>query len=119
MITQRELIKGELERLFLNAGLSELCTEYLGIDPVELELYDELRSVFARRLLDWCEKEDATEALVDAVMIMKKAQVDRRIRKISESRYPSDELKEGTQVGDFVISDKAGEDAQGMGARAV
>ncbi len=101
-----EIFRGELERLFSNVNLKEVCLDYLGIDPEEAGLYDETKAVFVRRLMEWCEKEKATEALADAVMLLKKGMVDPRVKQIYEARFPVADLPVGTVVDGFEVKEK-------------
>jgi tetratricopeptide (TPR) repeat protein/serine/threonine protein kinase len=98
-----EIIRGELERLFSNNNLKELCTDYLGFDPEEEGLYSETKTIFVRQLVEWCDKEQATEALTDAVILLKKGMADPRLKQIYETRYPVAELATGDEVNGFVI----------------
>lgn len=107
-----DILRGELERLFSTTGLSELCSDYLGVDPAQAGLYDDSKAVFVRRLIDWAEKEQAIGALADAAMTVKKGMVDPRVKQIFSERFARSVETgievEGYRVGRELSSDSVG-----------
>ncbi|MCP4605590.1 MAG: tetratricopeptide repeat protein [Proteobacteria bacterium] len=101
-----EVLCGELERLFSTDDLRNLCIHYLGVVPEQAQLYDDTKAIFARRLIEWCDKEKATEALTDAVISLKKDILDPRVKQVFMARFPVTELPAGTEVDDFVVEEK-------------
>jgi len=103
-----DILRGELERLFTARALDDLTEEYLGIDPGQFRGEEDTKAVFVRRLLDWCELNDAILALADIVLFLKKGMVDPRLRQLfrpSESEPPPDEeTMAGYKAGEKLIT---------------
>ncbi|MBW2277275.1 MAG: protein kinase, partial [Deltaproteobacteria bacterium] len=107
-----DILRGELERLFSNAALKDLCQVYLDVEPDSENLVDEAKAVFVRRVMDWCKKEGAVEALADAVMVAKKGMVDPRVKQIYQARYTQG-VDEGTELGGFKVGEQLSADGVG------
>ena len=106
MSTVLELLSGEVERLFSCAEMTELCLNYLGVDPAEEGLEDAVKSVFAKKIAEFCDQNDALEALADLIISLKKNTVDPRLQQIFTKRLSSDELKPQTAVVGYVVSSR-------------
>jgi hypothetical protein len=61
-----EVLRAELERLFNLDELTQLCRDALGFDPADVGGGATLGS-FAGALVSYCQREDATLALVDVL----------------------------------------------------
>jgi len=107
-----DILRGELERLFSNTALKDLCQVYLDVEPDDASLVDEAKAVFVRRVMDWCEKEKAVEALADAVMIAKKGMVDPRVKQIYQARYARG-VEFGTELAGFRVGEQISVDGVG------
>jgi len=107
-----DILRGELERLFSNTALKDLCQVYLDVEPDSESLVDEAKAVFVRRVMDWCEKEGAVEALADAVMVAKKGMVDPRVKQIYQARYAQG-VDEGAELGGYTVGEQISADGVG------
>jgi tetratricopeptide (TPR) repeat protein/tRNA A-37 threonylcarbamoyl transferase component Bud32 len=97
-----ETLQAELERLFDLNALLDLTRDVLGFDPDSVGGTTALGS-FAQALIRYCVQADATEALCDAVRILKpnaNAELD-RIRTLGLSL--DEALKPGDHVGEINI----------------
>ncbi len=107
-----DVLRGELERLFSISALRDLCGDYLGIDAEQAGLDDESKAVFVRRLIGWCEKNGAAEALADATLLLKKGMVDPRVKQVYKGRYqhdaPEQDAVPGWKTGEQVSLDGVG-----------
>ena len=103
------ILRGELERLFSVDALTAFCQKYLTIDAVALEIANENKAVFARQLVDWCDKNDSVEALADAVQFEKKGMTDPRLMHVysNDRSAATENLSEirGYTVSDCVATD--------------
>jgi tetratricopeptide (TPR) repeat protein len=107
-----DILRGELERLFSTANLKELCADHLGVDPAAAGLADESKAVFARRIIEWCERNKAVEALADAMMLTKKGMVDPRVKQIYQDRFHRGAPVTG-EIPGFGLGELIGEDGVG------
>ncbi|MDJ0765889.1 MAG: protein kinase [Myxococcota bacterium] len=106
MKSPHDILRGEIERLFSTAELNQLVVDYLGMNPEEMGVSDGSRAVFARRLVEWCEQEKASQALADAVFMAKQTQVSQKLRKIYNERFSSRDLAAGTDIAGYVVKEK-------------
>ena len=103
-----DILQGELERLFtLNELMNDLCRELLGIDPEELGGAGIGKAAFVRKLIDRCQREQATIALADALFLSKSSMIDPRIKQIYSAPV-DDDLAPGSVVGPYEVVEAAG-----------
>jgi serine/threonine protein kinase len=106
-----EVLQGELERLFDLDELLRLSADVLGFDPNQVGSTGS-KGAFARALVGHCVREEALEALVDAILLTSDAaEPDLRARVQSA---PNGELKPGTRVGTLRVIKKIGEGGLSM-----
>jgi tetratricopeptide (TPR) repeat protein len=103
MSTSLELLCGELERLFSTEEMKVLCSRYFEIDAEAEGFTDGSKSVFARKLASFCKRNDAIEALVDAIVAEKKSSVDSRLFHIYGERFAARPLPARTDVGGYLV----------------
>src|SRR5688572_19656690 len=103
-----EVLRAELERLFDLGELTTLSRDVLGFDPEAVGGQATLSS-FAGALLVHCQREDAIEALADALRASGR-ELSPAALQISSSE-PADEgsLSAGTELGPFRIAKKLGD----------
>ena len=101
-----EVLQGELERLFELHELLRLSADVLGFDPEQVGGTSS-KGAFARSLVGYCVDQDATDALVDAILLSSD-QADTRLRSVV-AQAPNGELGPGTRVGSLRIVKKIGE----------
>ncbi len=106
-----DILRGELERLFSVEKMGALCADYLGFDAAALGAPGP-KGAYARTLVDRCLKDDAIEALVDAVFL-EHPDADPNLKAIYARRDDA-ELQTGTVVGQWRISRKIGEGGIGV-----
>ncbi len=109
--TTTELLRGELERLFDVEQMRELCREYLGIEPADAPASGG-KGAFARTVVERCAKDDATDALVDAIFALRR-DADPKLR-VAVAERPTAELAPGTSIGPYKIARKLGEGGVGI-----
>lgn len=114
MSTILDLLSGEIERLFSSAEMKDLCVSCLGIEPAAHGIEDAAKSVFAKKITELCERDDAVEALADAVVSLKKSAVDPRLRQILNKGLPQEDLKPGTVVDGYTVESRVGENDIGI-----
>ena len=83
-----DLLSGEIERLFSTSEMKTLCIDYFDINPEENGIEDATKSVFARKIVDYCSREDALEALADAVMSLKGIPASSLEKTAHEAQFP-------------------------------
>ncbi len=103
------ILCGELERLFSHSQLKQLCTDFLGFNFDETEMYDKSKAIFVRRLVDHCVDAKAVEALTDAVVFLKKGMVDQRIEQVYHG-YDQVELPSGEEIAGYSVVKKIDDD---------
>ncbi|MBN2716410.1 MAG: tetratricopeptide repeat protein [Deltaproteobacteria bacterium] len=99
------ILRGELERLYSTDALTELCKTYLTMDAVQLNIANENKAVFARQLVDWCDANNAVEALADAVRFDKKGMTDARLNQVLAGNQAAQGINRAELEG-YTISDK-------------
>lgn len=110
MSTILDLLSGEIERLFSSAEMKDLCVGYLGIDPTANGIEDAAKSIFAKKIVGFCDKNQAVEAMAEAIMSLKKGMVDPRLQQILNKGLSSDDLKPETRIGDYIVRSRLAED---------
>jgi tetratricopeptide (TPR) repeat protein len=100
-----EILRGELERLFSLEELTSLSDKLLGLDPKEVGGAS-AKGSFAKALTERCVDGERLEALVD-VILASRSEVDPRVRDIG-GLLGSDELAPGTELGPYVIEKRLG-----------
>ena len=113
-----DILRGELERLFTVSNLDHLVRAYLGVDPAQIHSTDDTKAVFVRKLMDFCQKNDAVEALADIVLYLKKGMVDPRLRQVFEAATPLPP-DPNTSLGGFRAAEHLHESSLGSVFRAV
>ncbi len=108
-----DLLSGEIERLFSSSEMKELCTTYLGVDPSSHGIEDTAKSVFAKRIVEYCNRNDLAEAVADAVLALKKTAVDPRLQQALNSESPKEPLRSGVEFNEYVVDSFLGEDEIG------
>jgi tetratricopeptide (TPR) repeat protein/tRNA A-37 threonylcarbamoyl transferase component Bud32 len=111
MTVLTDLLRSELEKHFDLEQLKRLSSELLGLDPDDVGGGDG-KGAFARALVERSIREDALEALTDALLVSAKG-VDDRVRKIFDG-VGGPELSVGTVVAGFRIVKKLGEGGLGI-----
>ncbi|MCC7535336.1 MAG: protein kinase, partial [Deltaproteobacteria bacterium] len=101
-----DILRAELERLFSLDELKKLSSDLLGLDPEDVG-GTAAKGAFARALVDRCAREDALEALADAVLLSSQ-QVDPRVHDVYVRR-PGADLAPGANVGPYRVVKKLGE----------
>ena len=114
MSTIVDLLSGEIERLFSTADMKALCVDYLNVDPAEAGIEDSTRSVFARKIVDYCSREDAIEALTDVVSTLKRGTTDPRLQQIYGKSILQNGFKPGAKVDGFIIEAPIEKDVLGQ-----
>jgi tetratricopeptide (TPR) repeat protein len=110
---ETDLLRAELERLFELEELLHLSRDLLGFEPDALG-GTETKASFAGALAQHCEKEDAVEALCDAVLALR-LDVHPDLVEIRTSGLKKDEpLEVGSAFGPFVIARELGEGRSAM-----
>ncbi|HVR20203.1 MAG TPA: serine/threonine-protein kinase, partial [Polyangiaceae bacterium] len=105
---EKDLLRAELERLFELEELLHLSRNLLGFDPDALGGM-ETKASFAGALAAHCEKEDAIEALCDAMLALR-LDVHPELVELRTSGLQKDEpLAIGSSFGPFVIERELGE----------
>src|SRR6476620_3098101 len=99
-MTNIEILRGELERLYSLEELTHLSEKLLGLDPKEVGGAS-AKGSFAKALTERCVDGDRIEALVD-VILASRSEVDPRVRDIG-GLLGADELPPGTELGPYVI----------------
>ena len=108
-----EVVRGELERLFSIDELLRLTLESLGFDPEQIG-GTSAKGSYTRALVDYCAQQDAIEALIDSVLMVR-TDLDPRVREIAATGLAhADDLSAGTEIGPFVIGKKIGEGGAGV-----
>lgn len=102
----------ELETLFDFEELKQLSTTLLGLNPSEVGGVS-AKASFARALVDHCAKEEAVEALADAIVAWRPDVGPQWLDLRDHGFHPSEELSAGDEVGDATIVRKLGESALG------
>ncbi|MCG8555395.1 MAG: hypothetical protein MJD61_08935, partial [Proteobacteria bacterium] len=92
-----DLLQGELERLFELEQLIHLSAHALAIPADELGGASS-KGAFARSLVTRCAKDDALQALADAIVLSAPG-ADARLKDLSHGA--NGELSPGTQVGNL------------------
>src|SRR5262245_47002878 len=105
---ETDLLRAELERLFELEELLHLSRDLLGFEPDALG-GTETKASFAGALAAHCERDDAVEALCDAVLALRpNASAD--LVELRTSGLKKDEpIAVGTTFGTFVIARELGE----------
>jgi len=111
MTATTDLLRGELEKHFDLDGLKRLSGELLGFDPEDVGSTS-AKGAFARALVERCAREDALEALVDALLLSAKG-VDARVQQVYSGAL-GEELAPGTNVAGFRVIKKLGEGGLGV-----
>ena len=101
-----EVLQGELERLFELDEMVRLSADVLGFDPERIGS-TRSKGAFARALVGYCVDQEATEALVDAILLSS-SQADVGLRQVAK-QAPNGELRPGTRVAGMRIVKKIGE----------
>jgi tetratricopeptide (TPR) repeat protein len=105
---EKDLLRAELERLFELEELLHLSRNLLGFEPETLG-GTETKASFAGALALHCEKEDAVEALCDAMLALR-LDVHPELVELRTSGLKHDEpLALGSSFGPFVIARELGE----------
>lgn len=104
-MTNIEILRGELERLFSLEELTSMSEKLLGLDPKDVG-GAAAKGSFAKALTERCVDGDRIEALVD-VILTSRSEVDPRVRDIS-SLLGEGELAPGTELGPYVIEKRLG-----------
>lgn len=104
-----DLVRGELERLFSLDEMLALSSDLLGLDPKEVG-GTASKASFARALTDRCLDQDASLALVDAMLAIRSDVIDAKVRELLATGVTlPEELKQGDTFAGFTISKKLGE----------
>jgi tetratricopeptide (TPR) repeat protein len=111
MTATTELLCGELEKHFDLEGLTRLSTELLGLDPADVG-NTSAKGAFARALVERCGREDALEALVDALLISAPG-ADARVKQVYAGAL-DEELAPGAQLAGYRVVKKLGEGGLGV-----
>ncbi|HMI91952.1 MAG TPA: protein kinase, partial [Polyangiales bacterium] len=101
-----EVLQGELERLFELDEMVRLSADLLGFDPERIGS-TRSKGAFARALVGYCVDQEATEALIDAILLSS-SQADAGLRQAAK-HAPNGELRPGTRVAGMRIIKKIGE----------
>lgn len=101
------VLQGELERLFTMNELLDLSRSLLGFDPETFGGASIGKAAFVRRMVDHCERDQATIALADAVNLTKSGMVDPRLKQVYSASY-DEELAPGALVGPYEVVEAAG-----------
>ncbi len=99
-MTNIEILRGELERLFSLEELTQMSEKLLGLDPRDVGGAS-AKGSFAKALTERCVDGDRIEALVD-VILASRNEVDPRVRDIG-GLLGADELAPGTELGPYLI----------------
>lgn len=105
---QLELLRAELERTFDLAELTSLCQNALGFDP-ELVGGRAAVGTFSSALVSYAEREDAVEALVDALRASGKDLSPEVVQLASDEPAPDVLYGAGATLGGFHIVRRLGE----------
>jgi tetratricopeptide (TPR) repeat protein len=119
MSTIVDLLSGEIERLFSTSEMKTLCSDYFDIDPAEAGIEDATKSVFARKIVDYCHREEAVEALADVVATLKRGMTDPRLQQIHGKGLAKEELKPGAKVDNVIIETFLDKDLLGQHYRCL
>jgi tetratricopeptide (TPR) repeat protein len=111
MTALTDLLRSELEKHFDLEQLKRLSSELLGLDPDDVGGGDG-KGAFARALVERSAREDALEALTDALLLSAKG-VDDRVRKVFDG-VGGAELQAGAVVAGFRVLKKVGEGGLGV-----
>ncbi len=103
MSTSLELVCGELERLFSTEEIKALCSTYFDLDAEAEGFTEGSKSVFARKLSSYCQRNQAMEALVDAIVAEKRKSVDPRLYQIFGEQYAVTILPARTDMGGYLV----------------
>ena len=108
-----DILRAELERLFELEELIRLSQEVLGFDPDSVG-GTAAKGSFAGALTTHCAEHEAIEALCDAVIAWK-AEVNPKIQQLRVNGLPFDEeLRPGETAGPYTIVRKLGEGRLGI-----
>lgn len=108
-----DLVRGELERLFSLDEMLALSSDLLGLDPKEVG-GTASKASFARALTDRCLDQDASLALVDAMLASRSDVIDSKMRDLLATGVTlPEELKQGDTFAGFTISKKLGDGPRG------
>ena len=113
MSTVLDLLSGELERLFSSAEMKDLCVNYLDVDPSAQGLEDAAKSIFAKKIVSFCEKSEAVEAMAETILSLKKGTVDPRLQQFLHKGLSPDDLKPETKLGEYWVQSKLGDNEIG------
>ncbi|HEX6276981.1 MAG TPA: tetratricopeptide repeat protein [Polyangiaceae bacterium] len=110
---EKDLLRAELERLFELEELLHLSKNLLGFEPDSLG-GTETKASFAGALAAYCEREDAVEALCDAMLALR-LDVHPDLVELRTSGLKKDEpLAVGSSFGPFVVARELGEGRSAM-----
>lgn len=109
-----DLVRGELERLFSLDEMLALSSDLLGLDPKDVG-GTASKASFARALTDRCLDQDASLALVDAMLASRSDVIDPKVRDLLSTGVTlPEELKQGDTFAGFTITKKLGEGPRGI-----
>src|ERR1700744_6122051 len=107
-MSETDILSAELERLFELPDLLKLSRDVLGFEPESVG-GTAAKASFAGALTAHCLEHDAIEALCDALLATR-AEVNAKIADLQLTGVALDEeLKQGSELGPFVIERKLGE----------
>jgi tetratricopeptide (TPR) repeat protein/tRNA A-37 threonylcarbamoyl transferase component Bud32 len=108
LMIEADLLRAELERLYELDELVALSRDLLGFDPERVG-GTAAKASFAGALTSHCVEQDAVEALCD-VLLATRANVSAQVADIRlTGLHAEEELKPGTDFGDFTVVRKLGE----------
>jgi tetratricopeptide (TPR) repeat protein len=108
-----DLVRGELERLFSLDEMLALSSDLLGLDPKDVG-GTASKASFARALTDRCLDQDASLALIDAMLASRSDVIDPKVRDLLSTGVTlPEELKQGDTFAGFTITKKLGEGPRG------
>jgi tetratricopeptide (TPR) repeat protein len=110
---ETDILRADLERLFSLEELLGLSKNVLGFEPEEIG-GTAAKGSFANALTNHCIEMDAVEALCDA-LLASKPDVNPKVLTIRSNGLPFDEeLRPGSQLGDYTIVRKLGDGRLGL-----